>query len=214
MSNGTGGTPGLPQIQMAGNKGISTDVSTKNIFDLIKQSNTQSMTSALPYVQAQFDSSSKNVAPQLEAIRQTGEQNAASAQSDAASRGMRGSDIEAAGMSSARQSASQQQSELLGKLAQQQAETMAQYIMQAYGMDIQSNSQMYTNLAQAIGQELSQQREMQMREEELKQMKKANKTSILSSIIGAGGNIFGAGIGSLVKGLMSKGSGSSSGSGD
>ena len=196
----------MPQVKMAGNQNVQTDVSSKNIFDLIKMSTAQSMTSALPYVQSQFAQTSQNVAPQLAAIKQSGEQAAAMAQSDAGARGMRGSDIEAAGMAGARQTATQQQAELVGKLAQQQSETMAQYIMQAYGMDIQSNSQMYNNLAQAIGQELSQQREIQMMEQQLalakKQMKENSKTSILSSVIGAAGSIGGGIMGGPVGGMI------------
>jgi hypothetical protein len=210
MAEGTGGVPGLPQIKMAGNQNVQTDVSSKNIFDLIKQGASQSMTSVLPYVQSQFDQQSKAAAPTLAAIKQTGEENAAMAQSDAGSRGMRGSDIEAAGMAGARGTASQQQAEFLGKLSMQQAESMAQYIMQAYGMDVKTNQDMYNNLAQAIGQELSQQREMQMMEEQLKlaraQMRKSGSSGILNSLITAGGTLLagpagGAG-GSLLSSIL------------
>jgi hypothetical protein len=211
MADGTGGVPGLPKIDMAGNSNVQTDVSSKNIFDLIKQSNTQSMTSALPYVQAQFDKQSANVAPQLEAIRRGGEVNAAAAVSDAGARGMRGSDIEAAGVGNARNTAQQSQAEMLSKLSVQQAETMAQYIMQAYGYDIQANSQMYNNLAQAIGQELSQQRDMQQFEEQLKLMKKQLKENSKSSVLGSLLNLAGTAGGAAIGGAFGGASGAALG---
>ena len=222
MAEGTGGVPGTPMIKMAGNQNIQTDVSPKNIFDLIKASNTQSMTSVLPYVQSQFDQQSKAAAPTVAAIKQTGEQNAAMAQSDATSRGMRGSDIEAAGISGARGEAATREAEFLGKLSMQQAESMAQYIMQAYGVDIQANSQMYNNLAQAIGQELAQQREMQMLEAQLAQARKlareSSKSGILGSLIQAGGSILGGpagGVGgTLISSLLGMNKAPSGGSGE
>lgn len=190
MAEGTGGVPGLPNTNNLNNANISTDVSPKNIFDLIKQSNSQTMTSILPNVQAQFANTSKNIAPTLSAMDKSGEQAAASAISDAGARNMRGSDIEAAGAAGARDTAQAKKAEFLGQIAQQQATTMAQYIMEAHGYDIKANSDMYNNLAQALGQELSQQREMAMREEELKAAKKAakenSKNSLLNSLMGLG----------------------------
>ena len=205
MAEGTGGLPGLPKIDMAGNKPIQTDVSAKNIFDLIKQGATESYTSVLPYIQSQFAAQSQAAAPQIAGMRESGEIQAAQAQSDAGARGMRGSDIEAAGMSGARMEAGKREAEFRSKLAMQEAQFMAESIMTTYGYDIQQNTQLYTNLAQAIGQELSQQRELQMRRDELKafekEMKKNRSSSLLSSIIEAAGG-FGSG---YIEGMIKKG---------
>jgi hypothetical protein len=202
MSTGNGGSPNLPWMNSGGTNifdnlkqqsaGLSTAATSTNIFDLIKQSysTTPSMTSVLPAVQDQYKNTSQNVAPFMAAIQKTGETNAAAATSDAGSRGMRGSDIEAAGRTDARNTASQQQSEMLSKLSMQQAETMAQYIMQAYGYDVQANTQLYQTLAQALGQELSQQREISMFEEQIKlakkQLKEQSKLNKFNMYLSAG----------------------------
>lgn len=203
MPNGQGlpsGTPGLPTYQWK--IPTNVNVSSANIFDLIRQAYAQmpTMTSILPFMQQQYAAQAQAVAPQLEAIRRAGEQQAAIAQSEAGARGLRGSDIEAAGMASARQAALEQQSNLLSQLAMAQAQNMAQAIMQAYGMDIQANRDLYLNLAQAIGQELSRQQEEKMFYDQLKAYEKAMKRqekygfwqSLLQPILTVGG-IYAAG---------------------
>lgn len=186
-----GGSPALPQTNFALPQ--QTAVTPTNIFDLIKQSTQNQMSSVLPYVQAQYAQQSQNVAPMAAAIKQQGESDAASAQSDAQGRGMRGSDIEAAGMSSARQAASAQVSQMYAQLAQQQAQQMAQAIMTTYGYDVQANQEMFLNLAQAIGQELSQQREQEMFQQQLAQARAAIRSQRSSAEkgawIGAGADI-------------------------
>lgn len=190
MPNGQGfnsGLPALPTYQFK--MPTNFNVSPTNVFDLIRQAyaQTPTMTSVLPFIQNQYSAQSQAVAPQLEAIRRRGEELAAIAQSDANKRGLRGSDIEAASMMSARQGASQQMSELQGQLAMQQASALAQAIMQAYGMDIQSNREMFLNLAQAIGQEFARQKEYEMFLQQLDAYKKAMKKQAESSLLG---NIF------------------------
>jgi len=182
MSDGTGGVPGLPFLKPEAP--FQGDVNVKNIFDQISQMQT-SMSSVLPYVQQQLSSQGQFLQPQIEAIRQGGETMAAQAQSDAMARGMRGSDIEAAGMAGARQSAEQNVAQLRGQLGMQQAQYMAEAIMKAYGYDVESNKQMHQSLAQAIGQELSQQRELQMMEDQLKAYKKAMREQSESDILGS-----------------------------
>ena len=190
-NNSTQGMPSLPNVnfQLPSN----TAVSPTNIFDLIKQSTSQSMSSVLPYVQAQYNSQSANVAPQAAEIARRGEENAASAQSNAQARGMRGSDIEAAGMANARAESSNQIAQLYSQLAMQQAQQMAQSIMTAYGYDVEANKEMFINLAQAIGQELSQQRELSMFNEQMALAKKAidqqRKSATLGTWVGAISNL-------------------------
>ena len=229
MAQGTGGVPGnlpqLPTFNAGGGQSTfpsQTQITPQNIFDTIKQGYSQSYSSVLPYVQNQLGQQSQAIAPQLAAIRQSGEQNAAMAQSDAGNRGMRGSDIEAASMQGARQASTQQEAQLRGQVSMQQAQTMAEAIMKMYGMDVQANQDLHNNLAQAIGQELSQQREIQMHEQALAQAKAAANASrhkgLISSLIGSLGSVasgiiggpIGAAMFGVGKSLLSGGGGGQS----
>lgn len=141
----------------------SLDMSVQNILDLISKSGQQSLTNiALPPIENILGQQGAFIAPQIAAIRGRGEELAAGAQSDAMKRGLTGSDIEAAGMLGARQGAAQQEAELRGQVGMQQAASLAQMLFQALGMDIGQNREMFLNLAQALGQELTAQREREM----------------------------------------------------
>lgn len=123
-----------------------------------------------------------NNAPAIEGIRQGAASNRASAQSDAMKRGLTGSDIEAANMNMATQGGEQQ----VGQMMAQQSSVLAQYIMQAMGMDIQANREMFVTLAQALGQQLSSQREMQMFSASQGQASRLAEQGQLMGLIGAG----------------------------
>ena len=198
MADGTKGTPGLPQFQPMMPTTNQTQANPQNIFDMIKQGYSQSYSSVLPYVQAQLGEKSKAAEPQIAAIQKQGEMNAASATSDAGARGMRGSDIEAAGQVGARNAASDQAANLRSQLAMQEAQTMAESMLKTYGFDIEQNQQLYNNLAMAMGQELSQQRELEMREKELKEAKKLaksqSKMGMWTALLGAGAQVGAAAI--------------------
>lgn len=212
MAQGSGGVPGFPsQTNMTGpnifdnlkqsQAAINTAMNPQNIFDLIKRGYSQQMTSVLPYVQQQFAETSKSIAPQIAGIKETGEIGAAMAQSEAGARGLRGSDIEAAGMAGSRIEAGKRESEFRGQIAQQEAQFMAGKIFESFGFDIQQNQQLFTNLASAIGQELSQHREIEMFEKQLKlakkQLKENSKNSLLNSLI--------QGVGSIASGYLGGG---------
>lgn len=212
-TQGQGGVPGINMVNTApmnifdnqkqgqaamnslnGMGPINAQTNPQDLFKMIVEgySSSPSMTSILPQVQSQFNAQNAAAAPAIAGIRESGENQAAMAQSDATARGMRGSDIEAAGMSGARIEAGKREAEFRGNLAMQEAQFMAEKIFTAYGYDKDKNIEMYNNLAQAIGQEISQQRELQMRQEELDQAmkiaKKNSKMQVWSSIIAAVGN--------------------------
>lgn len=217
MSQGTGGVPMLSQQTGMGpmnifdnmkqnQAAISLAQTPENIFSLIQKAYSgPSMSSVLPYVQAQFDEQGMAMAPQYEAVLRGGEEMAAQAQSDAGTRGLRGSDIEAAGVAGARQAAQQNVATLRSQLAVAQAQTMAQDIMEAYGFDIKQNSQMYSELAKAIGEQLAQKQELELAKEQIKAQEKAqkekNKNSILVALIESLGMVGGG----FAAGLAKKG---------
>ena len=85
--------------------------------------------SALPALQQLLLGSQ---APAVQAIREGARGNVAATQSDMMRRGLTGSDIEASAMVGARAQGEQQ----VGQLIAQQSQTLAQYIMNALGLDI------------------------------------------------------------------------------
>jgi HD-GYP domain-containing protein (c-di-GMP phosphodiesterase class II) len=156
---------------------MSTAANSESLFGALKAAYTTSpsYSSVLPSVQGQLGQMGQYIQPQIDAIKRGGEVNAASQQSDAMARGLRGSDIEASGMQAARSDASAQEAQLRGQVGMQQAQLMAEYIMKTYGYDIEQNSKMYTELAQAIGQKMQMDQEMQMFQQQLAAYKKAQK---------------------------------------
>lgn len=157
----------LPTNTQGGTQFTGANVDFGNLMKQLTQPQ-QSLTNlALPSMQQQFATTGANLAPAISAIRESTAGNVAGAQSDAMRRGLTGSDIEASGMQGARQAGSAQEAQLVGQAGLQQAQTMAQAIMQAFGMDIQANAQMFQNLAQAIGSQMSNEQNIQMFQEQL-----------------------------------------------
>src|SRR3990167_2383499 len=129
LSQNTMGMPRLPSLHEVLGTG-TPNVSSENIFKLLQAPQGRA-TEALPGIQELLFGSQ---APAVQAIREGARSNVAAAQSDAMRRGLTGSDIEAAAMGQARASGEQQ----VGQLIAQQSSVLAQYIMQALGMDIQA----------------------------------------------------------------------------
>jgi len=190
MSDGTGGLPGLPGLPSFDFRIPEQVAATpKNIFDLIRQSQTETMSSALPYVQQQLAAQGPLLKPFLEQITQQGEGLAAAAQSDIAARGLRGSDIEAAAIAGAREKAAALKEQMIAKVAMQKAQYMAEAIMKARGFDIQANRQMYYALAQALGEQYALQKKIELTQQQLKAYKDAMKEQ---SQAGLWGDVLGA----------------------
>lgn len=173
------------------------EANTSNIYKLL-MTNTGSASEIIPTLQ---DLLTSNNSSAITSLRQGAQSNAAKAQSEAMKRGLTGSDIEAANMTSAYAKGE----ESVGNLLAQQSATLAQYIMQAYGLDVQSNREMFTTLAQALGQELQSQRDMEMAAADRDAMVTSGRTSgqygLLGSLIGAAGTL---GAGALISDIRLK----------
>lgn len=138
----------------------------------------------------------KTMQAPVESLKESTAQNVAAAQSGAMQRGMAGSDIEAAGMAGARATGAQQIADMHANISNQ----LAQYIMQAYGMDIQANTQMFQNIAQAIGQKLSMDQEYNMFIQQLGEMGHEAASSRQAELLGAGIGALGTlGAGAIIK---------------
>src|SRR3990167_9039464 len=138
--------PQLPKLQdLIGTGTITGD--PQNIYNLLRAPQGRA-TDILPQLSELLMG---QTAPAVQSIREGARGTVASIQSEAMKRGLTGSDIELSNMRGA-----YEQGELqVGQLVSQQASQLAQYIMQAYGMDIAANREQFVTLAQAIGQELS-----------------------------------------------------------
>lgn len=129
-------------------KMLQTDPS--QVYSLLSQT-PQSLTATLgPLLQQVFGSQNNLMAP---LFGQMGAQGASVAQSDAMKRGLTGSSIEESGIQSAYTGANQQFSQYL---AQQLGQIVPMY-SNAAQFDIGNQQQYYSNLAQAVGQQLSNQ---------------------------------------------------------
>lgn len=181
--------PKLPSLMETLGTGTPA-ASTENIFKLL-QAPQGRMTDALPGIQELLMGSQ---APAVASLREGARGNVAAAQSDAMRRGLTGSDIESAAMGGARAAGEQQ----VGQLIAQQSSQLAQYIMQAMGMDIQGNREMFVTLAQALGQELSSQRDMEQarldREMAASEGAAGRKSALWGAAIGGVGSILGGGL--------------------
>lgn len=181
--------PKLPSLADTLGPGGAT-ATTDSIFKLLQAPQAR-QTDILPSIQELLLGTQ---APAVQAIREGARINRASAQSDAMKRGLTNSDIEAANMTGA----TAQGEQAVGQLIAQQSSQLAQYIMQAMGMDIQGNREMFVTLAQALGQELGSQREMEMARLEREQASHlagdANRNALLGAGIGAIGSIAGGGV--------------------
>jgi hypothetical protein len=201
--------PGLPQFNWQGAnlpqtfkpdpQGHPFSFSSPNpVVQMLANYRPQSMTSVLPYIQQQFATTGQNLQPAINAINQSTGENVAGAQSDAMRRGLTGSDIEAAGMQGARQQGTAQIAQLTGQAGLQQAQTMAAQIMQAYGIDIQSNQQMLMAIAQALGQQMGNESSQFNFNDQLNNANAANKqaqqNALYNSAIQAGGQIIGGAV--------------------
>lgn len=147
--------PKLPNLQeVMGSYGNLNTESPEKLFNLL-QTPQGTMSVALPALQ-EFLLGSQS--PAVAAIRQGAQSNVASTQSDMMRRELTGSDIETSAMMGARAKGEAQ----VGQLLAQQSQILAQYIMEAMGMDIKANREQFQTLAQALGQELSSRRDAEM----------------------------------------------------
>lgn len=153
--------PELPAIPRLGN--LPTGASYDNVIKTIKSVEALPSLSSvlLPQAQNIFDMQGRFFAPQLAAVRERGEELAANAQSDAGARGLRGSDIEAAGMAGARLGALTEEGKMRGQFGMAQSQAFLDILTKAAMGDLEAAKELRLMLAQAMGQELGDQRSIE-----------------------------------------------------
>lgn len=192
--------PELPSMPGIGN--LKTDPSYQNIVDAIKSmGDVPSLTQSLvPQVQGILSDQGQFLAPQINAIRDRGEGLAANAQSDATARGIRGSDIEAAGMAGARGMALGEEANLRGAFGMNQSNTLIDVLTKAMSGDRDAALSLRQMIAQAMGQELGSQRDMEMFRQQSEDARAAAAAANKAALWGAGISAVGAIGGGFAKG--------------
>lgn len=187
------GVPGinLPSISTPSVNPSSLNTSSSQVYQLLSQA-PQSLTAAIgPLLQQVFGTQSNLMQP---IFAQQGAQGAAQAQSNAQQRGLTGSSIEAAGMSSAYNSANQNYDQYLAG----QLSSLVPAYTAAAGTDITNQQTYYSNLAQAVGQQLASQISQQQFQSQLSAgMGEAGKLANATQNAG-----FASGVGTLFGGAM------------
>lgn len=178
--------PELPTMPGIGN--LKTDPSYQNIVDAIKSmGDVPSLSQSLvPQVQGILSDQGQFLAPQINAIRDRGEGLAANAQSDATARGIRGSDIEAAGMAGARGMALGEEANLRGQFGMNQSNTLIDVLTKAMSGDRDAALSLRQMIAQAMGQELGSQRDMEMFRQQSEDARAAAAAANKAALWGAG----------------------------
>lgn len=191
--NGSSGLPGLnlPGLTMPNIDAGSLSTDPRQVYSLLAQPQ-QSLTSIIGPLLQQVFGTQGNLMQGL--FQQMGGQNAAQAQSDAMARGLSGSSIEAANMMGARTGANQSFAQYL---AGQLSNLVPQYAGAAQ-FDITGANQQYSNLAQAVGQQVSSQLQQRQFEQQMSTLlRQANIAANAQEMSG----LF-QGLGSLGGGIM------------
>ena len=153
---------------------------------------------ALPSIAGLLAPGGQALSPYESAIRQQTQAGVAQAQTAAMRRGLTGSDIELANLARERGKGTEALASLYGKTANQ----LANFMFQAATGDIRAQRQNLIMLAQAMGQELTSQRDMEMFRMQLQEMmaqsQRSQKAGLFGAGIGAFGKIFGAGLGAAL----------------
>ncbi len=212
--------PALPSFNdLAG--GLKTDADYGNIVNVIKRAGAQPglTASVMPSISNILSPDGQAASPYAAAIRASTASNVSGAQSDAMRRGLTGSDIEGANMNAARATGENSMAQLYGQTANQ----YASMIMQAATGDINNNRELLMTLAEAMGQELTSQRDMEMFRKSLQfsidQANSAARAKKNGAIAGAVGGLVGGGAGLFFSGgnpaagQMGMGMGQSAGGG-
>ena len=176
------------------------DPATPSFADLLGQiqklGNLPSLSSQImPQLQALQGQQAEYIKPVLAGIDQDTRANEARAQSRAMQRGLSGSNIEEAGIGAATQAGTQAKAQVSGNLAMNQSNQLADAIKQIAMADFSAQRENILLLAQAMGQKISSEQELQMFHDQLRQAimagNQAADSALLGSVIGAGGTAAG-----------------------
>lgn len=192
-------------------------------LDIMRMLQTPTATNAsyLPELQNILSPNSQYLAPALAGIKDTTNTNLADMQGLMGKRLMEGSSIEAVGLGNVMAQGQQTEAQLRGNFALQGANTFAGYYADAMKGDVTAQRNLVLSLAQAMGEELTSERDIQMFQEQLAQALKvaqmqsddAGKASWLGllgdvlkggAIVGGAmiGGPVGAGVGAAVGGTV------------
>ena len=191
--------PTFGDITKGLNTNINMDNGYGNVIATIKRAGTQPglTQTALPEIMKILSPDGQATSPYAAKINQQTNMNVAQAQSDMMKRGLTGSDIEATAMGGARAAGQESMAQMYAQTANQ----LSQYIFQAATGDLNQNRELILTLAQAMGQELTSQRDMYMFQQALKasieQAERARRSARNSGIGGMIGGIAGAAGGAM-----------------
>ena len=157
------------------------------IMQMLTQQPTSAVNTVMPGLEQILGLQSQTMMPYFQS--QTG-QMMATAQSNAQQRGLTGSSIEQAGILGAQSAGQQNMNQFL---SQQLGQLGSAYTGLATA-DVNTQNQMYQNIAQAMGQQMSQQQTLQMFQQQMQaqsaESSAANKSGLWGSVISGAGNLF------------------------
>lgn len=160
--------------------------------------------------------SSEYLKPAIQGMQQQGEMGAADLMGAMNKRGLAGGSIEAQGLATHYGNVQANISQALANVAMQNSQVFAQLLSQARAGDVQAQRRLMQMIAQAMGEELTSQRDMSMWQQELAAGMEAaarqRRQGMWSSGLGALGTIGGAIAGGMAAGPGGGAAGASAGS--
>ena len=172
--------------------GNTSNVSYGGIADILKRQ-TPSMSQFLPELEKILSQSSQFLQPQIQSLKGNISEGMAGLQGAFGKRGLTGSSIEAQGLATAQGRGNEAIAGLVGDFAKQGAMTFAQLLNAARSGDVNAARQIQQMLAQAMGEELTSQRDISMLDRMQSfqggQAAKNREQSMINSLIGLGGDV-------------------------
>lgn len=169
----------------------NTSPGYQEIMDTLKTP-TPTMSEFLPQLEQILSQRSQFLQPQIAGLQENIGQGMAGLQGAFGRRGLTGSSIEAQGLATAQGQGNQAMAGLLGNFGLESSKMFAQLLQQARAGDIQAAQHLKELLAQAMGEELTAQRDMDMFQRNLDfqgdQSARNRKQQMINSLIGLGGS--------------------------
>ena len=170
---------------------------TPTYQDIIKtlQAPTATESQFLPEIERVLSERSQFLAPAISALKQNIGEGMASLEGTFARRGLTGSSIEAQGLATAQGRGNQALAELVGGFAREGGLNFANILARAWSGDVNAQRQLQQMLAQAMGQELTAGRDIEMFNQQLSAAGSAAQKQSESAEFGAILNLIGQTIG-------------------
>ncbi len=158
---------------------------------------------------------SEYLKPAIQGMQQQGEMGAADLMGAMNKRGLAGGSIEAQGLATHYGNVQANISQALANVAMQNSQVFAQLLSQARTGDVNAQRQLMQMIAQAMGEELTAQRDMSMWQQELaagmETAARQRRQGMLGSALGAVGAVGGGVVGGIYGGPMGAAAGASIG---